>query len=112
MKTLYRAGSTTEAHIVAGMLEAHGIQSYVGGHHLQGGVGEIATLDFARVWVTEADYAAALPLIAAYEQHEPEDVSHAEQVTKPAKRMGLFTPPVLFWVTIGVLLGLLLWFIF
>ncbi|MEZ5449562.1 MAG: DUF2007 domain-containing protein [Thiolinea sp.] len=65
-ETIYRAANITEAHLVAGMLEAQGIAAHVGGHYLQGGVGEIATMDFARVWVADEDYEAARPLIAEY----------------------------------------------
>ena len=109
MKTIYKAGSITEAHIVAGMLEAQGIQSHVGGHHLQGGVGEVATMDFARVWVTEEDYETALPIIADYEQHEPEVAEDEYQDKKPKAVMGIFTKQVLFWVSVGLLI---IWFVF
>ena len=67
MKIVYRASDITEAHIVSGMLNAHGIETYVGGHHLQGGVGELATIDFANIQVEERDFDAARELIAAYE---------------------------------------------
>ena len=109
MKTIYKAGSITEAHIVAGMLEAHGIQSHVGGHHLQGGVGEVATIDFARVWVTEEDYEAAQPVIAEYEQPPPETDKDGMREQKPTALMGIFSKPVLFWVSVCLLI---LWFVF
>ena len=53
MKRIYKALNITEAHIVAGMLEAHGIEVFVGGSFLQGGVGELAPLDIANVQVHE-----------------------------------------------------------
>ena len=109
MKTIYKAGSITEAHIVSGMLEAQGIQSHVGGHHLQGGVGEIATMDFARVWVIEEDYDAALPVIAEYEQHEPEQEAGDEQDGQSTAVMGIFTKPVLLGVSVSLLI---FWFVF
>ena len=111
MKTIYKAGGITEAHIVAGMLEALGIQSYVGGHHLQGGVGEIATMDFARVQVDDEDYETALPLIAEYEQRALEINADNESDTAevPTATMGIFTKPVLFWIA---LILLFVWFVF
>ncbi len=106
MKTIYRAGSITEAHIVAGMLEAQGIDNHVGGHYLQGAVGEVAPLDFARVLVADEDYEAALPLIAAYENSQP---SYTEEQDKPSNSNGLFSKKALFW---GVIALLAWWFLF
>ena len=67
MKRIYKALNITEAHIVAGMLEAHGIEVFVGGSFLQGGVGELAPLDIANVQVHEKDIELANELIAEYE---------------------------------------------
>lgn len=108
MKTIYKAGNITEAHIVSGMLSAHGIENHVGGHHLQGGVGEMATMDFARVWVEDEDYEAALPIIAEYEQAEPETDS-ADDANKEPAVMGTFTPPVLMGISLCLLI---IWFVF
>ncbi|MEZ5476806.1 MAG: DUF2007 domain-containing protein [Thiolinea sp.] len=107
MKTIYRAANITEAHLVAGMLEAQGIAAHVGGHYLQGGVGEIATMDFARVWVADEDYEAARPLIAEYEDRSPEDQPNdPEQITRSAS--GLFSRSALFWISLILLLYWLL----
>ena len=67
MMIIYQASNSIEAHIVAGMLKAHGINAYTSGDYLQGGVGEIATQGFAHVLVAEADRDAAQQLISAYE---------------------------------------------
>ncbi|MEH6578181.1 MAG: DUF2007 domain-containing protein [Amphritea sp.] len=67
MQEVYRAGDITEAHIIAGMLESQGIDSHVGGHYLQGGVGELASMNFATVSVPEEDVVAARELINEYE---------------------------------------------
>ena len=100
MKIIYRAGNITEAHIVAGMLESHGIESHVGGHYLQGGVGEMAPMDFSSVQVADEDYENALPLIAGYEESKP--VYDAED--EPSETTsGLFTKPVLFWIAVILL---------
>jgi len=67
MQLLYKARDITEAHILAGMLRANGIEAFVGGHYLQGGVGELAPLDFATIFVEEADLARARALLDEYE---------------------------------------------
>lgn len=67
MKLIYRAGDTTEAHIISGMLNANGVESFVGGHYLQGGIGDMAVQDFAMVHVADEDADEARRLIAAYE---------------------------------------------
>ena len=68
MQIVYRAADITEAHLIAGMLQNEGIDAEVQGHFLQGGVGELGTMDFARVVVSEQDVARALPLLKRYEQ--------------------------------------------
>ena len=121
MKTIYKAGNITEAHIVAGLLESHGIESHVGGQYLQGGVGEVATMDFARVFIADEAYDAALPIIAGYEQNKPTDapdetidVSVGELGNElpdsfdSPSMMQIFTKPVLFWVSVFLLIW---WFI-
>ena len=70
MKIIYKARDVIEAHIVAGMLNASGIETYVGGYYLQGGVGDIAVHDFANVQVADEDVALARPLIAEYDGEE------------------------------------------
>ncbi len=55
MQIAYRAKDITEAHIVAGLLEANGIEAYVGGHYLQGAMGEIGAAGFSNVHVDDED---------------------------------------------------------
>ena len=75
MKLVYTAGDIIEANIVAGMLRAHGIEAHVGGYFLQGGIGELAVHDFARVHVADEDAELAGSLIREYENREQEDGS-------------------------------------
>lgn len=65
---VFDAGNITEAHIVRGMLEAHGIDAHVGGYYLQGGIGELAVEGFASVLVPDEQAASARTLISAYER--------------------------------------------
>jgi hypothetical protein len=67
MIRVYRAADLAEANIVRGMLEAHGIDAYVSGQYLQGGVGDLPPLDLMAVSVHDDDEARARALIRAYE---------------------------------------------
>ncbi len=67
MQIIYRAADIVEAHIVAGMLQAAGIDAHVGGHYLQGGVGELSPLNFATVMVADEQVAEAMVLVREYE---------------------------------------------
>ena len=84
MKIIYKARDIIEAHIVAGMLNANGIETYVGGYYLQGGVGDVAVSDFANVQVADNDVALALPLIANYERSDAELIATMPGELKPS----------------------------
>lgn len=67
MQLIFRASNILEAHIVAGLLDAHGLATHVGGHYLQGAVGDLPASDFAHVFVNDEDVEAAEMLITDYE---------------------------------------------
>ncbi len=67
MKLAYKADNIAEAEIVKGMLEANGLEAHVSGYYLQGGVGEMATMGFARVLIANEDFDKARELIHEYE---------------------------------------------
>lgn len=67
MQIAYRARDITEAHIVAGLLETHGIETYVGGHYLQGAMGEIGAAGFSIVHVADGDLYRARQVVSEYE---------------------------------------------
>ena len=67
MQIAYRAKDITEAHIVAGLLEAEGIETHVTGSFLQGAMGEIGTAGFSNVHVDDEDYYRARQLVTDYE---------------------------------------------
>jgi Putative prokaryotic signal transducing protein len=78
VKIVYRASDIIEAHIVAGMLRAHDIEPHVGGHYLQGAVGDLAMDGFANVLVAEDDYDNAIDLVREYDNSaEQADASEA-----------------------------------
>jgi hypothetical protein len=67
LQIAYRAKDITEAHIVAGLLNANGIETHVGGHYLQGAMGEIGAAGFSNVHVEDEDLYPARQLVAEYE---------------------------------------------
>ena len=67
MKLIYKARDITEAHIISGLLKSYGIEAHVGGHYLQGGVGDLAALDFATISVANEDTDSAAAIIADYD---------------------------------------------
>jgi hypothetical protein len=70
MKIIYRAGDITEAEIVKGMLLANDIEAHVSGFYLQGGIGEMAPTDLAKVHVPDDDYEHAKELVREYEGNQ------------------------------------------
>ncbi|MCK5663466.1 MAG: DUF2007 domain-containing protein [Thiotrichaceae bacterium] len=69
MKLIYRARDVTEAHIISGLLKSNGIVAHVGGHYLQGGVGDLAAMDFATISVPDENAETAISIIAEYEKN-------------------------------------------
>jgi len=69
MKLIYRAADIIEAHIISGLLQAHGIESHVSGHYLQGGIGELAPAGFANIHVDNKDIDKATTVIEEYENN-------------------------------------------
>lgn len=67
MQIAYRARDLTEAHIVAGLLQANGIEAFVGGHYLQGAMGEIGAAGFTNVHVDDEDLYRARQLVSEYD---------------------------------------------
>jgi hypothetical protein len=73
MQLIYHASNIIEANIVCGMLQANGIDAHVAGYYLQGGVGDLAAMDFANVHVADEDAERARALIAEYENRSLEN---------------------------------------
>jgi|TARA_B110000238_G_scaffold151852_1_gene163970 hypothetical protein len=75
MRIVYRAGGIAEAEIIKGMLLCHDIEAHVSGFYLQGGIGEIAPTDLAKVHVTEDDYERAREIMLEYEGNQIEEIN-------------------------------------
>lgn len=69
MKQVFVAGDVTEAHLVKGLLESHGLGAEVRGEDLSGTRGEVPFADaWPTVWVVDdAHEAEARAVIAAFE---------------------------------------------
>lgn len=66
MVKVYSAANIIEAHIVKGLLESNGIDAYVDGYYLHGGIGELAAMDFVSVSVDDKDEQKARDIIDEY----------------------------------------------
>jgi len=68
LKLVYKARDIIEAQIISGLLKSKGIKSFVGGYYLQGGIGELAAMDFASVSVADEDVESSVAIIAEYDK--------------------------------------------
>ncbi len=109
MKTIYRAADILEAHIVAGMLNAEGIEAEVAGFYQQGAVGQLAPQDFARVMlIDERDADHAERLIAEYERREPVPPGERAQLDGDDQRETAESSRLAWWLVGAALLMLVL----
>ncbi len=90
MEIVYHAANIIEAHIVAGMLNACGIQTHVGGHFLQGAVGDLSPTGIANVLVLSTDKDLALAIVKDYEQQS--SLSDSEAVVDPNATGSAYQP--------------------
>jgi len=67
MRTVYRAESVVDAHLVKDALEHAEIPAFIAGEHLIGGVGQLPARDFLRVDVPDPCVEAALPVVRQVE---------------------------------------------
>ena len=67
---IYSANSTTEAHLLQGLLAKHGVESEVTGHYLQGAFGELPVTNMIQVIVAKDDEHRANDVIERYERGE------------------------------------------
>ena len=101
MKLIYKAKDITEAHIISGLLKSNDIDSHVGGHYLQGGVGELAAMEFATINVADENVDSALSIIAEYERADIQ-TNKADQ-----KNKSIFTAPLIV-LSISIIMMMLL----
>ena len=67
---IFSATSTTEAHLLKGLLTQHGIEAEVTGHYLQGAFGELPVTNMIQVIVDSMDEQRAKAIIEKYDRGE------------------------------------------
>ena len=70
MIRVFRCSDYIEAHLVEGLLRERGIETFLQGAMLQGGLGELPALGHLAIMVDESDASAARRIIDAYERGE------------------------------------------
>lgn len=79
MKKVYDASDIIEANIVKGLLEQCGIEAYISGFYLHGGIGEIPVSGTAGLWVADDQEDAARDVIRQYE-HNPQLLAELKEL--------------------------------
>jgi hypothetical protein len=72
MVTVYTAQLITDAYLIKGLLENHGIAAFVSGDYLQGAIGELPPMGMITVGVADDLAERAAALIADFERAQPE----------------------------------------
>ena len=67
---IFSATSTTEAHLLQGLLAQHGIDAEVTGHYLQGAFGELPVTNMIQIIVDSQDEQRAKAVIEKYDRGE------------------------------------------
>jgi hypothetical protein len=67
---IYRGSDYIEAHLLTGLLRQRGIDVFLQGALLQGGIGDLPALGHLTIMVDAEDRVAAERIIAAYERGE------------------------------------------
>jgi hypothetical protein len=62
VKIVYRAENIIDANLVKAALADAGIQAFVSGEYLTGGIGQLPALDLVTVMVAETDVERAAPI--------------------------------------------------
>lgn len=67
MISVYRSGDYFEAQLLTGLMEQEGLQVFLQGAALQGGLGDLPAMGHLSITVNDADQQRAEEIIAAYE---------------------------------------------
>jgi len=77
VKIIYRAENIIDANLVKAALADAGIQAFVSGEYLTGGVGQLPALDLVTVMVAETDIERAAPIAQGIDAELRERRGHA-----------------------------------
>ena len=110
MKIVYSAGDITEAEIVKGMLVSNGIDAHVSGYYLQGGIGEMAPTDLAKVHVNDEDYESAKEIIRGYDNNTPAqtkgEIANEDEESTPTPKFLLTLIMIVLIATLSYWIGI------
>ena len=68
MISVYRSSNYFEAQLLVNLIEMEGLEVFLHGAALQGGVGELSALDHLSIMVNDADQFKAKDVVIAYER--------------------------------------------
>ena len=90
MKSIYQAAHVTDAYMVRSLLAQAGIDAWIRGEHLQGGLGELPVGGQITVCVAEVDAERARRIVIDWDQLVPDDDDGPEfdDEANPAPRPG------------------------
>lgn len=77
MKVVFSATHSLEAHMVKNLLEIERINAFILGEHLQGGAGDLQTIDLVKISVHDEDFAKARQIIEIWEAEQPVTITEA-----------------------------------
>jgi hypothetical protein len=81
VKIVYRAENIIDANLVKAALADAGIQAFVSGEYLAGGIGHLPALDLVTVMVAESDVERAAPIAEGIDAELSERRGHAPSPT-------------------------------
>ncbi|MBD3610202.1 MAG: DUF2007 domain-containing protein [Gammaproteobacteria bacterium] len=67
LQRIYEARDTIEASLIKGLLEQEGIESWIDGQYLQGGIGELPAFGIVGISVEVDDVSTALKIVSDYD---------------------------------------------
>ena len=81
MVEIYSAETSTDAHLIKGLLEHHGIQAFISGHYLQGAFGELPVINMIQIMVDAVDESQARQILQDYDAGKFEIDEHDNRKT-------------------------------
>ena len=108
MQYVYSASGSAEAHMLVALLEQVGIKAFIHGDQLQGGIGELPTMDLVKIAVSDENYEQARDYILEWERGNPvqqESLQVTEQNNEGVCSGRRSMTVILVFLTIGTVLG-------
>ena len=103
MRIVYDAYTSLDAHVVKNLLESEGVEAYIQGEYLQGGVGELSAMNLVKVSVDDNDVAKARAIIEEWNTQQPDSECQQPHVQGEEKMQGVWMSLLIF--AAGFLVG-------